>query len=113
MSDIVDDTTTDASALLREQVEERQGPPDGTVVRFEYVYNRRDYDQHIERTGSAAGYTTYEYLAIWIEEQEAWYLTGKDDNLARTQTNETFMKNLASRRTLRAESASGWTQFKP
>ena len=98
-----------ASAILREQVEQWGGPSDLTIVRFHYTFDdmgQTDYGRKIKRR-------YYVYTAIWIADQGKWYITGVSDSVRRTQTNSEFMALLASEKTKRAEVAVAFEGFKP
>lgn len=95
-----------ATALLREQVDLRQGPDDGTIVSFSYVFDLETKKKHRK---------AYTYVAVWIEEQGRWYLSGLNarGHLGETLEHTAFLGVLARPNTRKAWVMTGRERFKP
>lgn len=95
---------TDAS-ILRDNVERRASPADGTVVIFDYV---KDMDVPKKERESI------KHVAMYDEGNNNWGISPmRESALSRTQAHATFMTTLASPRVIRAEVVVGTEPFKP
>ena len=102
------DVYGDITTRMTEQVDRYAGPYDGTLIRFDYTYD--DAGQRYD-SGKKIKRRYYTYAAIWIEDQDRWYLTG-NGNLSREYKNGDLMALLASGRVRRAQVASVLDTFK-
>jgi hypothetical protein len=99
---IIEDNNAD---ILREQIEQRKGPSDKTVIVFEYTYD--------DVTVKKRRRTYYTFVAIWIEQQGKWYCSGLGGGVPREPSHEELMKILASFRVKKASVAIDFDRFKP
>lgn len=90
---------------LREQVEQRKGPSNKTIITFEYTYN--------EPTEKKRQRKYYTFVALWIADQAKWYVSGLGGGVPRESTHDELMKILASWRVKKASVATHFEQFKP
>jgi hypothetical protein len=90
--------------ILREQVDIRKGPADKTLITFEYAYDlgvkpkKRDY---------------YTFIAVWIEKQGKWYVSGVGNGVPRECDNDSLMKIIAGGHVKSASVATALETFKP
>lgn len=92
------------AAVLREQVADRQGPEDGTVVRFEYNFDLAKTKK--ERV-------LYTYTAIFIAATDRWYVSGQGDALNKAYSQTSFLDLLGKPNTVSAKVAIKFEAFKP
>jgi hypothetical protein len=104
----VEDDTEDVeftADILREQVEARRGPDDKTVIIFDYVYDLSVKKKHR---------TVYTFVAVWIEAQNKWYVTGEAGNIiGNSATHENLMTTLAKPNVIQATVVTEAEVFKP
>lgn len=96
--------TTLVAEGLREQVELQQGPADGTVVKFKYIF---DLDAPKEERRK------YTYAAVYVAKKNRWFLSGIGSALSREYQHADFMRMLAQPNVAKASVATGFAKFKP
>ena len=92
------------AGTLREEVESRQGPEDGTVVRFQYCY---------DLTAKKKERTYYMYVAVFVADKDRWFISGQGSSISREQSHRELMELLAKPSTITADVATGFDTFKP
>lgn len=95
---------TSALDVLREQVEMRVGPPDETVITFEYCY-----DLSVKKKSRMY----YTFVSLWIAATGQWYTSGRGGGVPREASNEDLLKVLASANVKSARVAIEFSAFKP
>lgn len=93
------------AATLREQVDAKKGPDNGTVVTFDYVFDLESKPKHQK---------VYTYAAIWIADQNRWYLSGASRSaIGEVHEHDAFISIIARPNTKKAWVLNGKARFKP
>lgn len=98
------DSSTAVATELRDALDQRKGPEDGTIVRFVY-----EFDQAPKKKDR----TQYTYAAIWIAKTDRWYVSGQGDSLNKAYTHAAFLDLLAKSNAVSADVAGKFAPFKP